>query len=63
MIPARQAAIRRHTFAILRARVEYAVHPTACADWCVGCVYPVGSTKDCDNCKAVRRMRRNKEAS
>lgn len=42
----------------LRAREEYAAHPTACADWCVLCVHPVGSTKSCPNCHAVRRMRR-----
>ena len=45
-----------------RARVEYRRHPTACADWCVRCVNPVGSTPDCETCKATRRMRRlNKE--
>lgn len=57
MTPARQLAIRAYTAGIIRARREYAAHPTACADWCSECVYPVGSSGRCHNCKAVRLMR------
>lgn len=43
---------------VQRARDEYAENPTACADWCRDCVFPLGTTRDCDRCKAVRRSRR-----
>lgn len=53
-------AIRRYTGRVITAIKEYAAHPTACADWCPKCVYPVGSTKECANCKAVRAMRKRR---
>lgn len=48
-------AFNEHNAAIERARRAYYADPNVCANWCVMCVYPTGSSAHCENCKSVRR--------
>lgn len=61
MVTHNGALFAAYNLGIRHARAEYAAHPTACADWCATCVRPIGTTKDCETCQAVRRMRRRRE--
>lgn len=46
-----------------RAAREYRDHPTACARWCVECVRPCGTTKNCEHCADTRATRRRRARS
>lgn len=50
-------AFNEHNAALDRARRAYAEQPNACADWCVECVQPAGTSPNCEHCKATRRTR------
>jgi hypothetical protein len=52
-----QIALARYTAGIDRSRREYAAQPTACADWCIRCVNPVGTNRACPTCRDTLRAR------
>jgi hypothetical protein len=52
-----QVAFARWNSDIARARLEYEAFPTACADWCIGCISPTGSNPNCRWCRETRRAR------
>lgn len=51
-----RAALIAFNTGTARARHEYAEHPTAFAEFCAACVWPVTSRR-CKACQAIMRMR------